>query len=110
MAHILVWFLKRIAASTWQPLDPISRSGSGSDQKQRPPSALVQDLSAPQEDTCYQLSEMGKVHAEMVRPTLDAAEFGNFDFEMLRVAALARMIQIRCGYLHSCTPNYCMKD
>ena len=92
MAHILVWFLKRIADSIWQPLDPIPRSGSGtSDPKQRPPSAQpVQDLVSRQEDSCYQVSEMGRVHAEMIRATVDATDFGGFDFEMLRVAALAR--------------------
>ena len=53
---------------------------------------------------------MGRVSAEMVRPTVTAQNFGGYDVDMLRIASLARMIQIRCGYLHSCSPTYCLKD
>ena len=48
--------------------------------------------------------------AEMVRATVTAQNFGGYDVDMLRIASLARMIQIRCGYLHSCSPTYCLKD
>ena len=53
---------------------------------------------------------MGKVSAEMIRPTVTYGDFGGYDVETLRIAALARTTQIRAGYLHSCTPKYCLKD
>ena len=56
---------------------------------------------------------MGKVTAEMVRPTVSPNEFakkGGYDFETFRIAALVRIKQIRSGYLHKCTPKYCLKD
>ena len=53
---------------------------------------------------------MGRVSAEMVRATVTATNWGGYDVEMLRIASLVRMIQVRCGYLHSCSPGYCLKD
>ena len=49
--------------------------------------------------------------AEMVRATVTATDdWAGYDVEMLRIASLARMIQVRCGYLHACSPGYCLKD
>ena len=56
---------------------------------------------------------MGKVTAEMVRPTVSPIDFAKkegYDFETFRIAALVRIKQIRSGYLHKCTPKYCLKD
>ena len=77
---------------------------------QRPSSQVVLDLRDKQEDSCYHKAEMGKVSAEMVRPTVTTDGFGDFDFETFRIAALVRIKQIRSGYLHKCTPKYCLKD
>ena len=73
----------------------------------RPPQQQPQQL---QHDSCYQLSEMGRVSAEMVRPTVAPGDFGGYDVEMLRVAALARTMLIRLKYLHICSPVYCLKE
>ena len=73
-------------------------------------SMAMRDRVHPHEILSTEITLLARVHAEMIRPTVDASDFGGFDFEMLRVGSLARMIQIRCGYLHTCTPNYCLKD
>ena len=114
-AHILVWFQKRRQQDHWQPLRSVPRTVTGNAPKQRLPRQVRSEVPHPdppqrQEDSCYQLAEMGRVSAEMVRPTVTQVDFGGFDFEMLRIAALARTIQIRMGDLHTCTPRYCLKD
>jgi len=53
---------------------------------------------------------MGKVSAEMIRPTVTPGDFGGYDFETFRFAAFARIALIRSGYLHTCTPRYCLKE
>ena len=47
---------------------------------------------------------MGRVSPEMVRPTVTPGDFGGYDVEMLRVAALERTMLIRLKYLHICSP------
>ena len=116
-AHILVWFRKRKPRPNWQALPPNPRTVRGHGPKQqslssspaqmRPPQQQPQQL---QHDSCYQLSEMGRVSAEMVRPTVAPGDFGGYDVEMLRVAALARTMLIRLKYLHICSPDYCLKE
>ena len=51
-----------------------------------------------QYDSCYQLNEMGRVSAEMVRPIVTPRNFGNYDIESLRIGGLARTILIRLKY------------
>ena len=87
-----------------QALPPIPRTVKGNGPKQRPLGSP--QLQAPQKiqhDSCYQLAEMGRVSAEMPRPTVTPGDWGGFDVEMLRIAALARTILIRLKYLHICT-------
>ena len=48
-----------------------------------------------QYDSCYQLAEMGRVSAEMVRPIVTPRNFGGYDIESLRIGSLARTILIR---------------
>ena len=77
---------------------------------QRPAAQVVDELQVKQEDSCYHMAEMGRVTAEMVRPTVTPGDFGGYDFETFRIAALVRTKQIRSGYLHNCTPKYCLKE
>ena len=105
-AHILVWLRKRKAHDDWQALPPVPRVVKGKSLKQRPLGSLPQQ--APQKiqhDSCYQLAEMGRVSAEMPRPTVTPApgDWGGYDVDMLRIAALSRTILIRLKYLHICT-------
>ena len=44
-----------------------------------------------------------------VRPTVKHGDWGGYDIEMLRIAGLARYVQVRMGYLHSCTPALGLK-
>ena len=53
---------------------------------------------------------MGRVSAEMPRPTVTPGDWGGYDVDMLRIAALSRTILIRLKYLHICSPVYCLKD
>ena len=53
---------------------------------------------------------MGCVSAEMPRPTVSPGDWGGYDVDMLRIAALSRTILIRLKYLHICSPVYCLKD
>jgi hypothetical protein len=53
---------------------------------------------------------MGRVSAEMIRPTVTPGDFGGYDVEMLRMASLSRTILIRLNYLHICSPVCCLKD
>ena len=41
---------------------------------------------------------MARVSAEMVRPIVTQRDFGGYDFESLRIAALAMTILIRLKY------------
>ena len=77
---------------------------------QRSSSQVVPGLSHKQEDSCYQFAEMGKVSAEMVRPTVTHGDWGGYDFETFRFAAFMRTKLIRSRYLHTCTPKYCLKE
>ena len=111
-AHILVW-LKRVRAPTgWKALEPIPKTTAAAGPKQRPRDQIVHDLKGVeyQEDSLYQLARAGRVSAEMVRPDISGLAWGGYDCHRLRIAGLARSIQYRVPYLHSCSPSYCMKD
>ena len=112
-AHVLVWLKRKRAPPGWEPLQPVPKLGNSTCQKQRPSTQTVPALKPEeaQEDTLYQLSEAGRVSAEMVRPDVSGPSWGGYaDVSKLRIAALARSIQYRIPYLHSCTPAYCLKD
>ena len=60
--------------------------------------------------TFYQAAHVGQITAEMVRPDVSGKNWGGFDHEQLRIAALARAIQSRLPYLHHCNAVYCLKE
>ena len=112
-AHVLVWLRRKRAPPGWEPLQPVPKLGNATCQRQRPSTQVIQPLKPEegQEDTLYQLSEAGRVTAEMARPDVSGPSWGGYaDVSRLRIAALARSIQYRIPYLHSCTPAYCLKD
>ena len=112
-AHVLVWLKRKRAPPGWEPLQPVPKLGNATCQRQRPSTQVVQPLrpEEAQEDTLYQLSEAGRVSAEMARPDVSGPSWGGYaDVSRLRIGALARSIQYRVPYLHSCTPAYCLKD
>ena len=104
-----VWFMKRMLHERWEPVPAVPRTIKGNENKQRPASQHIPELPQRQEDSCYHTAEMGRISAEMVRPIVTPTTWGGYDVEMLRIASLARLIQIRAGYLHSCSPAYCLK-
>ncbi len=71
---------------------------------------VVEPLQQRHEDSVYQLHEVARVRAEMVRPNVAGPKWGGYTCDLLRIAGLARAIQMRLPYLHSCTPNYCLKE
>ena len=79
-------------------------------QKQRPRDSQVPPQKERQEDNVYQEAHVGQIIAEMVRPDVSGAEWGGYDIEKLRIAALARAVQCRLPYLHHCNAMYCLKD
>ena len=99
-SHILVWFRKRRPHDNWTALPCVERVVSGSGPKQRRHESGGSGLPPLhqhrlQYDSSYQLNEMGRVSAEMVRPIVTPRDFGGYDIESLRIAALARTILIR---------------
>ena len=58
----------------------------------------------------YQHAHVGQISGEMVRPDVSGENWGGYDVEKLRIAGLARAIQIKLRYPHVCTPQYCLKD
>ena len=106
------WYRPRKKDDRYVAIEPIPRTAPGSEPRQRPSDQKVEPLEQYQEDHCYQSAEMARIRAELVRPDLSGGEdlAGGYDVESLRVAALARAIQTRLPYLHSCTTNYCLKD
>ena len=61
----------------------------------------------------YYRAHVARVNAELARPFVgtfaDGTQRGGFTFEKMRIAGLARTIQTRL-YIHSCGPNYCLKN
>ena len=91
-------------STDWQQLPPIPRNAPGQAPAQRPTSQLVNKLEDEdyQEDTIYHMFECGRVTAEMVRPHVShGTGWGGYvDATCLRIAALARQIQIKLKYPH----------
>ena len=113
-AHILVWFKRRRRPNGWKALPPIEAKKKGADPKQR---SLTEKLIDPvqgnefQEDSIYQLAEIGRISGEMPRPNVahgDDLRWGGFDCGTLRVAGLCRSVLIKLNYHHVCTPAYCL--
>ena len=109
-AHILVFFRKRKKPENYEPNPPIPRVVPTSNPKQRPRDSQVLPQKERQEDNVYQEAHVGQIIAEMVRPDVSGADWGGYDCEKLRIAALARAVQCRLPYLHHCNPAYCLKD
>ena len=109
-SHTLTWFKKRPMQPDYKPIPPICRTTTGSQQRQRPTGQTVPPLGEHQEDNVYQQAWVARVSGEMVRPCVNGDAWGGYDVERLRVAGLARAIQMRLPYLHRCTPSYCQKD
>ena len=109
-AHILVFFKPQEKRPDYQPNPPIARVVPGSEPKQRPRDCKVECQTQRQEDNVYQAAHVGQIVAEMVRPDVAGKNWGGFDNEQLRIAALARAIQSRLPYLHHCNAVYCLKD
>ena len=109
-AHILVFFKKRKKPENYEPNPPVPRVVPASNPKQRPRDSQVPPQKERQEDNVYQEAHVGQIIAEMVRPDVSGAEWGGYDIEKLRIAALARAVQCRLPYLHHCNAMYCLKD
>ena len=109
-AHILLFFKPREKPVAYQPNPPIARVVPGHEPKQRPCDCEVRPQTERQEDNVYQAHHVGHIRAEMVRPDVSGKDWGGFDHEHLRIAALARAIQSRLPYLHHCNAVYCLKD
>ncbi len=109
-AHILAWFKLRCQHPNWERLPPVDKRSPGVDAKQRPMNQPVPKLGVYQEDSLYQLAEIGRVSGEMPRANVSSSvvKFGGYDCDSLRVAGLARSVLIRLGYCHTCSPNYCL--
>ena len=109
-AHILVWFRPRQRKADFVDMRPVPRTAPGLEPRQRPLDQTVEPLKEKQEDNCYQYHHMGRVVAELVRPDVSGDNWGGYDCDKMRIAGLARAIQTRLPYLHSCTPIYCLKN
>ena len=113
-AHILVWFKRRRRPKDWTALPPIEAKKKGADPKQRSLTDKIIDRLGDdefQEDSIYQLAEIGRISGEMPRPNVanaDGLSWGGFDCGTLRVAGLCRSVLIKLNYHHVCTPAYCL--
>ena len=94
----------------FKPAPVIERTAPGIEPRQRPLNHKVEPLTEFQHDTVYQQAFVGPITAEMVRPDVTGANWGGYDVEKLRVAGLARAIQMRLPYLHHCSSLYCLKN
>ncbi len=109
-AHILLWLKARVKRADCCDLDPVPRTAPGSEQRQRPREQRVAPLAERHEDNVYQVREVARISAEMARPDVTGERWGGYTAATLRMVGLARAIQSRLPYLHSCTPNYCLKN
>ena len=109
-AHILLWLKARVKRADCCDLDPVPRTAPGAEQRQRPRDQTVPPLAERHEDNVYQVREAARISAEMARPDVTGERWGGYTAATLRMVGLARAIQSRLPYLHSCTPNYCLKN
>ena len=75
-AHILIWFRPRKHPPLYKALEPVPRSAPGSDIRQRMKDQVVEPLQQRHEDSVYQLHEVARVRAEMVRPNVAGPKWG----------------------------------
>lgn len=112
-AHILCWFRRRRMPRDYKPVPVLERTVPGIDPRQRPLDQSVKPLKEKQEDNVYQHAEVGPITAEMVRPDVRGtrrSRWGGYDVEKLRIAGLARAVQMRLPYTHVCSHHYCLKN
>ena len=109
-AHILCWFERGKKRDDFKPVPVIERTAPGIEPRQRPLNQKVEPLKEFQHDTVYQQAYVGPITAEMVRPDVRGPNWGGYDVEKLRIAGLARAIQMRLPYLHHCSSLYCLKN
>ena len=109
-AHILVFFKPREQRKDFKPLGAIPAVAPGREPRQRPRDSEVPEMKEKQEDNVYQKHHVGPITAELVRPDVSGPNWGEYDIEKLRIAGLARAVQMRLPYLHCCNPAYCLKD
>ena len=57
----------------------------------------------------YYKAEVARITTEMVRPFVGGDKWGSYEFQHLRIAGLARIIQARL-YLHTCSTKYCLQN
>ena len=107
-AHILCWFQRRPDQGV-DPLGKIPRTAPGTDPKQRPRDQVVPPLGKYREDNVYYKAEVARITTEMVRPFVGGDKWGSYEFQHLRIAGLARIIQARL-YLHTCSTKYCLQN
>ena len=109
-AHILCWFERRKERDDFKPVPVIERTAPGIEPRQRPLNQKVEPLKEFQHDTVYQQAFVGPIIAEMVRPDVRGTNWGGYDVEKLRIAGLARAIQMRLPYLHHSSSLYCLRS
>ena len=93
--------MKREMHPRWEPIPAVPRTIKGNESKQRPASQHVPELQQPQFDSCYHTHEMARISAEMVRPIITPGTWGGYDVEMMRIASLARFVQIAPAFLRA---------
>jgi hypothetical protein len=93
-AHILCWFERRQQPPGYHALPPVERRLPGTDNRQRPQSQEVNELTNYKEDNLYHVARVGRIQTEMARPyvhgIVDRRRYGGWDYERLRIAGLAR--------------------
>ena len=113
-AHILCWFEKRQRPRNYAKLGAVPRRIPGTDNRQRPKSQEVGELSKYQEDNLYHAAKVGRVVTEMARPdvslpSVDRRRYGGWDYARMRIAGLLRAIQTKMA-LHCCSTKYCLQN
>ena len=102
-AHVLCWHKlrdekerdekrKKEGKDPYRALPSVPRIVPGTKPRQRPSSQKVPKVTQHQEDDMYHRAHVGRVNAEMVRPDVGGSNFGGYDFEMMRIAGLARAV------------------
>ena len=93
-AHILCWFERRQQPPGYHALPPVERRLQGTDNRQRPQSQEVNELTDYKEDNLYHVARVGRIATEMARPyvrgIVDQRRYGGWDYGRLRIAGLAR--------------------
>ena len=98
-----MFFQRRKKREDFKLVPVTERTAPGIEPHQRPLNHTVEPLTEFQHDTVYQQAFVGPITAEMVRPDVTGPHWGGYDVEKLRVAGMARAIQMRLPYLHHCS-------